>query len=131
MESSQLESFDALCKWATLHLSVAAHRQHILHLTHAARAARDEIFARDEIDAALLLFKKHRKDAPALGSTPLLGTMVDIIARLGGYSRWKSSGGPPGIKTFGRGMDRVADAAEVVAMLRANGHMPTSNDGFG
>ena len=48
-------------------------------------SAPDEIFARDEIDAALLLFKKHRKDAPALGSTPLLGTMVDIIARLGGY----------------------------------------------
>ncbi|MBK8696545.1 MAG: hypothetical protein IPN17_30840 [Deltaproteobacteria bacterium] len=90
----------------------------------------DEIFARDEIDAALLLFKKHRRMPRPLGSTPLLGTMVDIIARLGGYIG-KSSGGPPGIKTFGRGMDRVADAAEVVAMLRANGHMPTSNDGFG
>ncbi len=131
VESSQLESFDALCKWATLHLSVAAHRQHILHLSRTQpELPADEIFARDEIDAALLLFKKHRKDAPALGSTPLLGTMVDIIARLGGYIG-KSSGGPPGIKTFGRGMDRVADAAEVVAMLRANGHMPTSNDGFG
>jgi len=131
VESSQLESFDALCKWATLHLSVAAHRQHILHLSRTQpELPADEIFSRDEIDAALLLFKKHRKDAPALGSTPLLGTMVDIIARLGGYIG-KSSGGPPGIKTFGRGMDRVADAAEVVAMLRANGHMPTSNDGFG
>jgi hypothetical protein len=131
VESSQLESFDALCKWATLHLSVAAHRQHILHLSRTQpELPADEIFARDEIDAALLLFKRHRKDAPAPGSTPLLGTMVDIIPRLGGYIG-KSSGGPPGIKTFGRGMDRVADAAEVVAMLRANGHMPTSNDGFG
>ncbi len=131
VESSQLESFDALRKWATLHLSVAAHRQHVLHLSRTQpELPADEIFSRDEIDAALLLFKKHRKDAPAPGATPSLGTMVDIIARLGGYIG-KSSGGPPGIKTFGRGMDRVADAAEVVAILRANGHVPTSTDGFG
>ena len=131
VESSQLESFEALRKWATLHLSVAVHRQHILHLSRTQpELPADEIFSRDEIDAALLLFQKHRKDAPAIGSTPSLGTMVDVVARLGGYIG-KSSGGPPGIKTFGRGMDRVADAAALIATLRAHGHLPTSTDGFG
>ena len=131
VESSQLRSFEALRKWATLHLSVAAHRQNVLHLSRTQpELPADEFFVRDEIDAALLLFTKHRKDAPALGSTPTLGTLVDIIARLGGYIG-KSSGGPPGIKTFARGMERVTDAAAVIAVLRANGHLPTTTDGFG
>ena len=118
VEDSQLESFDGLRKWATLHLSVAIDRQRQLHLSRQQpELPSDEVFSRDEIDTALLLYSEHRRDAPRAGSTPPLGILVDIIARLGGYTG-KSSGGPPGIKVFQRGMERVTDAAALLAILR-------------
>lgn len=131
VERSQLESFDALRKWFTLHLSVAAHRQQILHLSrNEPDLPSDEVFDRDTIDAALTLYREHRRDAPRPGTTPTLGNLVEIIARLGGYAG-KSSGGPPGIKIFARGMERVEVAALVLRLLREPQGKPTSDDGFG
>jgi len=131
VERSQLESFDALRKWATLHLSVAAHRQHVLHLSRTQpELPSDEGFERDEIDAAPTLYIEHRRDAPRPGTTPTLGELVEIIARLGGYAG-KSSGGPPGIKVFARGMERVQTAALVLRLQRQLARAPTSDDSNG
>lgn len=123
-EDAQLEAFDALAKWATLQLSVAVHREALLHRARTEPdLPADVAFDRDEIDGALLLFSEHRRDAPALGTTPTLGALVDIIARLGGYVG-ASAGGPPGLKTFGRGMDHVAVAATVLRRQRARAGPP-------
>lgn len=131
VEQSQLESLDALRKWGTIQLSVAAHRQHALQLSRTQPdLPSDEVFEREQIDAALTLYSGHRKDTPRPGSTPSLGTLVEIIARLGGYAG-KSSGGPPGIATFGRGMDQVEVAALALRLQRKLAQGPTSNDDFG
>ena len=131
VELSQLESFGALRKWATLHLSVAAHRQHLLHLSRTQpELPADVVFERDVIDAALTLYTEHRLDAPRPGTTPTIGTLVDIIARLGGYAG-PSSGGPAGIKILARGMERVEIAALTLRLQRQIARPPTSNHGFG
>ena len=131
IEQSQLESFEALRKWATLHLSVAAHRQHILHLARTQpELPATEVFERPVIDAALTLYTAHRLDGPRPGTTPSLGTLVDLIARLGGYAG-KSSGGPPGIKLFARGMERVELAVFAYELQRRLEREPTSNHGSG
>lgn len=131
VEASQLESFEALRKWATLHLSVAVHRQHMLHLSRTQpELPCDQVFEREQIDAALTLYSEHRREAPRPGATPTLGELVEIIARLGGYTG-KSSGGPPGIKVFARGMERVETAAIVLRLQRQLARSPTSGEGFG
>jgi hypothetical protein len=50
--------------------------------------------------------------------TPALGDIVHLVALLGGYTG-KSSGGPPGPTVIGRGLEKVAVAAETLRMMRA------------
>jgi len=117
VEKTQLRGRDALCKWATLHLAVASRA---IRLSHRARTEPDapaaEEFAREEIDAILLWQKKRTKLRP--GDTPALGEIVHLVALLGGYTG-KSSGGPPGPTVIGRGLEKVAVAAETIRMMRA------------
>ena len=117
VERTQLRQRDALCKWATLHLAVAARA---IHLTRRARTEphvpATEEFSRDEIDVTLLYQQKRTKHRP--GDTPPLGEMVTLVALLGGYTG-KSSGGPPGPTVLGRGLEKIATAAEVLALIKA------------
>jgi hypothetical protein len=115
VEKTQLRGREALCKWATIHLAVAARA---IHLSRRARSEPDapatEEFSRDEIDVTLLYQEKrtrHRR-----GDTPSLGEMVTLVALLGGYTG-KSSGGPPGPTVLGRGLEKIATAAEVLALI--------------
>ena len=119
LEESQLESFGALTKWITLSLSAAVHAEAILKRSREEpELPADQIFEREIIDGALTLYQTHRRDAPPQGSTPTLSQMVHIIASIGGYTG-KSSGGPPGIETFTRGMADVVVAATVLKVERA------------
>jgi hypothetical protein len=129
VEQAQLESFEALRRWGTLHLSVAIHREHLLQLsrTEPERPA-DEVFERPTIEAALTLAQAEQPKAPKPGTTPTLGVMVDVIAKLGGYTGKASAGGPPGAKTFARGMERVEIAASVIRLLRPPRGEPTPDD---
>lgn len=117
VERTQLRRRDALCKWATLHLAVAARA---VHLVKRARTEPDapatEEFSRDEIDVTLLYQQKRTKHRP--GDTPPLAEMVNLVALLGGYTG-KSSGGPPGPTVLGRGLEKIATAAEVLALINA------------
>jgi hypothetical protein len=47
-----------------------------------------------------------------------IGAAVEWIARLGGYTG-KSSGGPPGAITIGRGLERLKDYVEGARAMRA------------
>lgn len=130
VEDSQLESFESLAKWATLHLSVATHEESILHLSRTQpELPATEVFSRDQVDAALALHHKNHPRGPGLGSTPALGDLVRIIAGIGGFAG--SSKHNPGIKVFVRGMQRVEIAAEVLGAYRAMTSPPTSRDPFG
>lgn len=117
VERTQLRGRDALCKWATLHLAVAARA---IRLSRRARTEPDvpatEEFTREEIEAVLLWQKKRTK--LRAGDTPPLGEMVHLVALLGGYTG-TSSGGPPGPTVIGRGLEKVAVAAETIRMMRA------------
>jgi hypothetical protein len=117
-ENSQLKSLQAVKKWATLLTSVSARIEHILHRSRTEpEVSAEEEFSRHEIDGTLALLASVKvKSGYQLGESPKLGEMVEFIARLGGY--WgKSSGGPPGVKTFSRGMERVEAAASVLAAI--------------
>jgi hypothetical protein len=67
---------------------------------------------------ALLLLKPRRKKATEIiPEHPTSSDATRWIAELGGYTG-KSSGGPPGTITIGRGLERLALAAELVADIR-------------
>lgn len=130
VEDSQLESFESLSKWATLHLSVATHEQSILRLSRTEpELPASEAFSRDQVDAALALHHTNHPRGPRLGSTPTLRELVRIIAGIGGFAG--SSKHNPGIKVFVRGMQRVEAAAEALAAYRAMTAPPTPHDPFG
>jgi len=113
VERTQLRRRSALIKWATLHLAVAARA---VRLSYLARTKPDvpssDEFSRDEIDATVLFTKRTKYKR---GDTPPLGDLVTMIANLGGYTG-KSSGGPPGPTVIGRGLERIAIAAETLRL---------------
>lgn len=115
VESSQLRSPDAFCRWATILAAVASRVEQLKHLARTApRAPAIEYLTRTEIDAAIIL-SETRKFAP--GDALTLGQAVELIATAGGYTG-KSSGGPPGSITISRGLREVLAAAAVVDRLR-------------
>ena len=128
-ERAQFETFEALARWITLKLSVAVRAKALLEASrHEPDVPADRDFAREEIDGALLLHQRECGGKTAVGTTPTLGQMVTLIAQLGGYTG-KSSGGPPGIVTFSRGMEKVQVATMVLSALRSNTPSPTRCDG--
>lgn len=130
VERAQLKSFEGLARWITFGLSVAVRRQSLLHRSREEPdVPADGAFSRDEIDGALLLYRLHRKGAEQPGETPTLGRMVTLIAELGGYVG-RSSGGPPGLVNFGRGMDRV-ETAVCLLLAQREGTTPPASEGFG
>jgi hypothetical protein len=115
VESSQLRSPGAFCRWATILAAVATRIEQLKHLSRTTPdiPAIDHL-TRLEQDAAIVL-SNTRKFKP--GDVLTLGQAVHLIAEAGGYTG-KSSGGPPGTITLTRGMDRVLTA--VTAMERLN-----------
>jgi len=115
IEHSWMREREHFFKWATILSAVAARLERIKLLSRSEpdRPALDE-FTRDEIDAAIALRKPK---GVALGAVPSLGTMTRWVADIGGYTG-KSSGGPPGIRVLGYGLERVTAAAEAIATIR-------------
>lgn len=116
IESSQLRSVSALQRWAAISAAMAARAEHLKHRSRAEPELDAEVeLTRDEIDAAIILTRttKHR-----VGEKLTLQQAVWLIAQIGGYTG-KSSGGPPGAETIGRGLRDVATAAIVLATTRS------------
>jgi hypothetical protein len=128
VEDAQLESFQALARWATLHLSVAIELQAVLHRSRTEPdLPADVAFSPEEIEATLLLHRDHTMRPQPVRTPPTLGTIVRFIADLGGYTG-TSSGGPPGIKVFQRGMARVVPVAQALQRIRAQTSGTTGPD---
>ena len=115
VESSQLRSPGAFCRWATILAAVATRIEQLKHLSRTTPdvPAIDHL-TRIEQDAAIVL-SETRKFKP--GDELTLRQAVELIAQAGGYTG-KSSGGPPGTITLTRGMHDVQIA--VAAMERLN-----------
>jgi hypothetical protein len=112
VESSQLRTAGAFQKWATLLAAVASRAERLKTRSRAEPdvPATTEL-TQEEIDAAILLSRSKHK----LGTPMPLEQAVDLIAKLGGYTGRRNSGGPPGPTVIGRGLEVVTIAAAAIA----------------
>lgn len=113
VEESQLHSAQAVEKWARLLADNAMRIERLKHLSRTQPDAPANVeLSQEEVDALLIL--KRPEDFKAR-LHPSISTAVTLIAELGGYTG-KSSGGPPGSITIGRGLKQLEVA---VLTLRA------------
>jgi hypothetical protein len=120
VEDMQLRSAAAAQKWATVLAAVAARTERLKHLsrTQPDQPASIEL-TKAEIRVLIVLKRDQKKKTETIpDSMPTIGQATLWIAELGGYTG-KSSGGPPGSITIGRGFARVKDAAKLLRLLRA------------
>lgn len=122
VEDTQLRTAHAVIKWATILAAVATRAERLKHLSrkHPEMPATVELTT-DEIDA-LALLRQQDGFAPASTEGLSLETATRWIADLGGYVGGRRSR-PPGAVTIGRGLERMAAAAELLGQLRAAGRM--------
>jgi Transposase DNA-binding/Transposase DDE domain len=124
VEQSQLHTTAHVTKWATLLAAVAIRIERLKFLarTSPTTPAADEL-TKYEI-RALVMWKRRTKKRtePVPSDRPSIGDAVTWIAQMGGYTG-KSSGGPPGAITIGRGLERLRQRAEVLEELESSGEM--------
>ena len=121
VEGLMLRSAEAAKAWATLLASVAAR---IERLKHLARSEPDEPASVElseiEIEALKLIkgqYKKRTEQIP--DGVPSIALAVQWLAELGGYTG-KSSGGPPGAITIGRGLETLAISTKMLQAVRSS-----------
>lgn len=119
VEDTQLRTMERVTRWATM-LAVVATR--IERLKHLARTRPDapatiELSAL-EIDALRLAKTRVKSRVEIIPpGVPTIAQAVRWIADLGGYTG-KSSGGPPGSITIGRGLQRFMIWADAYAAAK-------------
>lgn len=122
VERTQLRSRDAVIRWATMLAVVAARIERLKRLGREQpdRPASDELSA-VEIEVLVVLKREIKKRTEVIpDGVPTMAQATLWLADLGGYTG-KSSGGPPGSITIGRGLERLKHGvAAVVAMRRAS-----------
>jgi Transposase Tn5 dimerisation domain len=118
VESTQLRARSHVIKWATLLAAVATRVERLKHLAREAPDAPASVELSDaEIQATILLKREYKKRTETIpDSMPTIAQATYWIAQLGGYTG-KSSGGPPGSVTIGRGLRDVLVAARLLANL--------------
>ena len=119
VERTQLRSRDAVIRWATMLAVVAARIERIKRLGREQpdRPASDELSA-VEIEVLVVLKREIKKRAEViLDTVPSMAQASLWLAELGGYTG-KSSGGPPGSITIGRGLERLRHGVDAVVALR-------------
>ena len=115
VERSQLRSPEAFKKWATILASVAVRIEQLKQLSRSRPdAPAEELLSRSEIDAAIILSETKKWK---VGDSLTLKEAVDLIAKIGGFTGYKSSGGPPGSIVLGRGFAEVLVASKVVEKI--------------
>ena len=120
VEDTQLHDKDAVVKWATILATVAARIERLKHLSRETPDAPATIeLGKLELRALILLKTDQKKRTEVVTDHPTIGQATRWIADLGGYTG-KSSGGPPGSITIGRGWRRVLDAARLLKLLKPN-----------
>lgn len=118
VEETQLRSTQAVVKWATILAAVAVRTERIKQLAREtpSRPATDEFSAIEIRAITLLRFGKAAERHVPKGTVPTIENLTLWIAQLGGYTG-KSSGGPPGSITIGRGLVAVRAATKTLQAL--------------
>ena len=124
VEDSQVRSVDALKKWATLMINVAARIERIkVRSRTEPELLADTELNKYEIQALVLLKRKYKKRTETIpDGIPTLAQAVLWLAEIGGYTG-KSSGGPPGSITIRRGYEDIAQAAALLEVLESEGRL--------
>lgn len=119
VEDTQLRAKDNVIRWATMLAAIAMRVERLKHLARTQPDAPAGVeLAPIEIEAlraAKARSKKWNETLP-LGM-PTIETAVRWIAEMGGYTG-KSSGGPPGAITIGRGLERLMIWADAFACAK-------------
>lgn len=121
VESTQLHAKAHVIKWATLLAAVAMRVERLKHLAREQPSlpASTEL-SPTEVKALILLKRKYKKRTETIpDEMPTMAQATLWIAELGGYTG-KSSGGPPGSITIGRGLEHLLIAAEVIDALNSS-----------
>ena len=118
IEDSQLHSPQAVMKWATILFSVAIRVERINYLARTSPDLPASVeLSPHEIRALLLLKRKYKKRTETIpDAMPTIAQAARWIADLGGYTG-KSSGGPFGSITLGRGLTKVVTVASALESL--------------
>jgi hypothetical protein len=113
VENTQLHTQDRVIRWATMLATVAARAERLKHLARSQADAPASIaLSSTEIEALRAVKTKYKARNETLPEgMPTIAQAVLWIAQLGGYTG-KSSGGPPGSITIGRGLERLMIWAE-------------------
>jgi hypothetical protein len=127
VEDAQLQSVEALRKWATILAAVATRIERLKYLSRnkpdtpaATELSPEEIdvLKRDQASRGV---KKKR----AVPSVPTLADVTRWIAELGGWIDQKGNG-PPGSTTLGRGLERLSHLTAALRLRKsAKSHPPT------
>lgn len=119
VEDTQLRSFGAVVKWATILIAVAVRIERIKQLSREQpETPASAEFSPAEIKATILLrFEKTAKSKLKEHSAPTVAQVTTWIAQIGGYTGKTSSGGPPGSTTIARGLAKVRAAAAALEAL--------------
>jgi hypothetical protein len=118
VEDTQLHDREHVIKWATILAANAMRIERLKYLSRQSPQLPASVeLSRYEINALILLKRKEKKRTEQVPNTmPTIGQATIWIAELGGYTG-KSSGGPPGAITIGRGLERVRAAADALEQL--------------
>ncbi len=119
VEEMLLRSARAVTTWATLLAAVAARIERLRHLARSEPETPASVELSDvEIDALKILKRDQKKKTEVVGDDmPTIALAVRWLADIGGYTG-KSSGGPPGATTIGRGLENLAVATRVLESLQ-------------
>lgn len=112
VESTQLRSFAALQRWATILAAVATRIERLKRLarTQPEKAATIEL---TPLELRALKMLKFGAERPEL--EPTIAQVVAWLAEFGGYAN-KYSGTPPGATVLGRGLRYLRPAAHLLAL---------------
>lgn len=129
VEDMQLHTLKSATIFATMHAAIAARVERLKHLARQEPDAKASTeISVDEHRALVALVEAEMNKPPVAGgrrqktyvvssyTSITIHEVVDWIARLGGYTG-KSSGGPPGSSTIGRGLELVIQAARLLAVV--------------
>ena len=124
VEQMQLRGIEPVMKWATILAAVAVRAEKLKQLARTTPDASATIeLSRDEVRALIKLKRLHKKRTEEIpDNVPTIGQAVLWLAELGGYTG-KSSGGPPGSTTIGRGLEYILVGVNVLAAHRISRKM--------
>jgi hypothetical protein len=114
VESTQLESFDAVRRWATILAPVATRIERLKHLSrNDATRNLPATVELTQLEVRAMKLLKFGDDSD--GRTPTIAEAVAWLAEFGGFTH-KYSGKPPGATVLARGLAYLRPAARMLAI---------------